>query len=377
MKEQKQKNEKHSTPMTLSSDVEDQTNCDIKDIGEKNVINIANVPWKKNTSILFIAFISIFLFSIGCSIYFQEIGTYMNYWSEKLFEFFVVFVIEGIMSFFLTNRKLLKSTIWLFIFILVTTLIIICFCALLKVYSEHINNTKTILEGKNITKENDSNYNQISKYTRVIYNFDEDPFFDRKEEYFGVEKGSLSDDEILEQMVKVILTDMEAQECEGTKIPKEYSKCTKEADLQYETYLFQRKRDWNKKDSDAEEDFVKKKRINDLLSAIKKRIRGDEYYKNAENRRIIALYYKDRGDEYAKDEKLQKALEDYEDSAEWAMKSIYTAYINGDYNKMKEAYKCLDNATEALNELKEVGGNKDNISICRSAYKLLIDEYIK
>lgn len=103
---------------------------------------------------------------------------------------------------------------------------------------------------------------------------------------------------------------MKNTKIEHTEIPRLYEDCTQAAELLYQTYMYQRDRDWSKRHTYAI--IVSKNcRIDVLVKAKDERVNGDSEYQDYENRRIISIYFKELGDEYVQDnnqKKLRKCL---------------------------------------------------------------------
>lgn len=202
-------------------------------------------------------------------------------------------------------------------------------------------NNSLFEEEKHVELEPEETENPQSIYQKKQYMLSDDYFVEDLTAYYGVEKGSISKEEQLNKKVNLIYEDikmLEKQKEVDTEIPKEYLIDINRADAQYETYVFQRDRDWYE-----ESDFIKRQewRLGDLAEAKKYRLEADIEYKDASNLRLVASYCLDEGDEYmrcsqmAKDESIKQdkkgcAERAYREGAEMCMEAIYIAAQEND-----------------------------------------------
>lgn len=300
----------------------------------------------------------------------QKLNIFFDFCSEKVSDLtgiLLAAILGGIIGELILKKKVL---IWV-INILLLALIFYSVSGMLKVQSK-IYEEKEQSSNKDI-RDKVTAGNEV--YSKIPYIFDDDPFFIKKrEEYFGIKKGSLMDDKkIVEYMADTIFRDMTSEGTKKKQIPQSYEKHTQAAELLYDTYVYQRKRDNHKKITYAVK-VSKLRRIDILVFAIQERIDADEVYQNSENRRIISLYYKDLGDDYSEQE---KALENFEESVKWAMKSFYSSYAQKDYKKMTKICDQLENTVTAMKGLTEVDSERvERIGLCCDAYKLIVEKYL-
>lgn len=305
------------------------------------------------------------------------------FWSDFIFGIITAITGDIIVS-ILAKAKLGKNGIWVFGMLLCATTLCFSIAGLLRVKGLC---EKNIEENQMTRKENQSNEvvggsNSDTKQNKIYYVhpyiFEEDPFFEDKEKYLGAKKSSLPDDEILQYMAETIYYSIDITNFDETMIPDAYTQFTEAANLQYDTYLSQRKRDWDlDKENTYYTDYVKQKRIEDLKSVIDELICADGEYINSENRRQIAICYKDLGDEHAHIDNQNEAATAFEECAKWAMKSMHVAIKNGNHDEYKNALKQLSNASDAMSGLGTIGEpRKNKLKLCYIAYELILNTYM-
>lgn len=346
----------------------------------KNVLvlfkRIVKIVCRQKTKILFSFFL---LTPIVCFYYYAKneklLSVFFGFWSKVIFQVVISLLADGIIIFLI--KCVLKKKV--FLAGMITTLVIILLFSIsgvLEIKSLHYKKSESVNNYSDIADSYKSD--NFEKYAKIPYIFEDDPFFtEKREEYFGIKKGSLTEgEEIVKYIAKIIFEDMKNTKIEHTEIPRLYEDCTQAAELLYQTYMYQRDRDWSKRHTYAI--IVSKNcRIDVLVKAKDERVNGDSEYQDYENRRIISIYFKELGDEYVQDNNQKKASEMFKESIKWAMKSLYTAYANKKYEKMKTVYNDLDNSLSALEQLDEINnGNISNVRLCCDAYKLIIDEYL-
>lgn len=318
----------------------------------------------------------------------QISSEFFGYWSEFLKNFLIAIIGGGVFS-FVSPFKFGKYAKWFFAILLICSFIISSLSGILHIKELNAKREEVVQENEiehskkkedNPINKNNNDSEPTQKYYAIPYIFEDDPFFEKKEEYFGVEKGSLSEDEIIQNMAKCIYESIDLQYLDDSKIPEAYKQHTQAANLQYGTYLFQRKRDW---DLDGDEsntyytDYIKRQRIDDLKSVINELITADGEHTNSENRRQIAICYKDLGDEYAHVDNQTEAADCFEECAKWAMKSMHISSRNRNYDDYNITLKQLYNAYEAMISLSAIGeSRKDRIKLCYDAYNYVLNTYM-
>lgn len=220
------------------------------------------------------------------------------------------------------------------------------------------------------------------KYEIRQYVFDDDPFVEQVHEYLGIEEGTIQKDELVDKIALVVEEGLANQQASSDTRDEEsmnaYAEYLALAEAQYDTYTTQRKRDWN-----IDTGYVIiliDIRLEDLGDALDYRINADGIYIDCENRRIIALYFKDEGDEYikksehyhekedaiAQTEAVGEAQKAYEEGAEWCMKALRVAILEEKENKAKEILKVFKKIEEAA--------KSDKISNVYLAYKKVLNK---
>lgn len=220
------------------------------------------------------------------------------------------------------------------------------------------------------------------KYEIRQYVFDEDPFVEQVHEYLGVEEGTIQKDELVDKIALVVEAGLANQQAPSDtrdeKNMNAYTEYLALAEAQYDTYTTQRNRDWN-----VDTGYVIiliDIRLEDLGEAIDYRIKADGIYIDCENRRIIALHFKDKGDEYikksehyhekedaiAQTETVGEAQKAYEEGAEWCMKALHVAILEEKENKAKEILKVFKKIEKAA--------ESDKISNAYLAYKKVVNK---
>lgn len=346
------------------------------------LMRIIKNMWKQRLKVfsLFILFAPIICF-YGVAKCENKLSVFFDFWSNAIFQLVITSlassVVIAIIKF--VAKKRAYSYVIIFAFIIITTFSV---SGILKIQSIHFEKSESSNNNNN-SNNNDNNADMhesdnVEKYTKIPYVFEDDPFFtEKKEEYFGIKKGSLTEkDEMVEYMANVIYEDMQSTKIKDKNISELYENYTQAAELLYQTYTYQRDRDWSKKDTYAVV-VSKNCRIEILIKAKDERINGDNEYQDCENRRIISIYFKELGDEYIEDNNQEEASEKFKESIKWAMKSLYTAYANKNYKKMKIVYSNLDSSISALEQLDKINSeNTADIRMCCDAYKLIINEYL-
>lgn len=372
----KEKNKQQSAPSRMNQGVKKQKNLYKK-------ITIFIKKYKKIISFCISAVITL-IFVISFKDYANRYNLnseFYLFWSEFIYAIMTAIAGDVVAS-ILAKIKFGKNGIWIFAMLLCAIAIFFSIAGILRIKGLCVKN---IEENQRAVEEKQTDkiiYNsdtiQNKTYYASPYIFEEDPFFERKEEYFGVKKGSLSEDEIIQYMAKCVYENIDFQQLDNTEIPDAYSQHTQAANSQYDTYLFQRKRDWDlDKENTYSSNYIKQIRIDDLKSVIDERILADGEYINYENRRQIAICYKDLGDEYAHIDNQNEAANAFEECAKWAMKSMHVAIRNSNYDEYRNALKQLSNASDAMSSLNAIGEpRKDRITVCYTVYEFILNVYM-
>lgn len=367
----KKKTKNYSTPAS-SGDERQRSKKDEKDDSKKRNPNLLNRIFVFSL----VAAGLFFLLFLIISICLQEISTFWGFLSDAIINVFCGGLVCDAIVAFLVSRRLKGQAGWCMAIGVPIICLLIFISGIFEVFSVYTKEEEVASKGISKTQYQggysgyDGTVGTGTIYYIHPYDFEEDPFLKESQKYIGDRSELLSAAEMNQKMADIILADMAEYEIKKTTESDAYVTCVLDADLQYITYKYQRDRDWYEEVSD----YIVNQRIVDLQSAIELRIEGDDDYEDAENRRLIAVYYKDLGDEYAKKNDSINAADCFEESVMWAMKSMYSAYEEGNNFKTKAIYEVLDSAANALNNLAEIGSKrKDVINGCRDVYKVIYE----
>ena len=191
---------------------------------------------------------------------------------------------------------------------------------------------------------------------------DEDIFVEELELYCGVEKGSIAEGEEAKKRADILEKDIYAsrKRREGKTKPPLFSANWEVADHEFRVFESQQKileEEIHKDETLSENKYfineARKQRIDELETAKYYRIEADNQYEDAENQKLLAQYCISLCDEYLRDyeynssqESFDLALDNLQEGAEWAVKSMYNAAVVGDKDKIWKGMAELDKAVE-------------------------------
>lgn len=205
---------------------------------------------------------------------------------------------------------------------------------------------------------------QNTQKTTVEYDINQDLYINDKplEDYYTGEI-SEKDEKIIK--AEILLNNL------GKNLPKQnqledYDELLSTADVEYKTYLYQRKLT---KNTDNDNDRLFSDRIEMLQKSLDNRKKADKESENPENERLLANGYKDKGDEYFGREKQNDAMEAYENGTEWYAKAIYHAAAIGDYKEMEMSMDLFKKLGEEVEKLDKIDPDR------REKIKMLIEVY--
>ncbi len=217
-----------------------------------------------------------------------------------------------------------------------------------------------------------------ARYQLQQYILEEDPLMENLEQYCGIPDCVISQEErpgimaeIILPYLKNIITDTSEKE-----LPYNYETNVLMGNVMYNS--FSNLKDESEK---AENESIKNRvcghALETLDDAINCRIEADGSLHTAENRRLIGLYNIDAGACHQGIGESNSAVVHYENAAEWAIKSIYSAASENDVNAMKDAWEVLNNAADSLGEVEgsSDGDNVQNVQNIRDAYEIVIDQW--
>ncbi len=210
------------------------------------------------------------------------------------------------------------------------------------------------------------------------YILEEDLFLENLEQYCGITVNTISQDERSSIMADIILSYLKnnIKDTAEKQPSQSYDRNVMMGNVMHEDFC-----DLNKKSKKLENRSITKEicshALNALDEAIKYRIKADNSLRTPENRRLIGVYNIDSGDCHQRIDEIDSAAKCYENAAEWAVKSIYSAAVENNVKTMKAAWNVLNNAA---NKLEEVEGSSDGdrvqkVNSIRDAYKIVIEQW--
>lgn len=215
-------------------------------------------------------------------------------------------------------------------------------------------------------------------YQLPLYVLEKDVFMENLGSYCGIPENSISQEnrpgimaEILSQYLKSNFIEISEKE-----LPSSYETNVLRGNVMYNSFT-----DFIEESEKSENASIKNDIYNYALQSldegIKYRIEADNSLHTAENRRLIGVYNIDAGVCNQCIGEINLAAKCYEDAAEWAVKSIYSAAIINDMKAMKDAWKVLNNATISLEEVEQSsdGDRVQMVKSIREAYKIVIDQW--
>lgn len=216
------------------------------------------------------------------------------------------------------------------------------------------------------------------EYQKEVYSAKEDIFIERLERYYGVEEGSIPQEETVDKMA--ILIERELSNSVNIQvnitIPQSYTDNCFIADILYGFY-----NDNNEMLKEDYSDYVITELGKNILDNLKKakdyRELADRAHEDSTNQRLIGLYCIDLSDEYLRTGDIVSAEDELLDAANWAIKSIITAAAKGNQKQMKSALKVLESAEERLSDLQDKIGDSSiqKVKNCLEAYSIVVDNW--
>lgn len=210
------------------------------------------------------------------------------------------------------------------------------------------------------------------------YSLEEDLFVENLEQYCDIAENEISQEKRPEITAEIILAYLESNVVDEPekKLPYSYETNVLMANVLYNTFS-----DLNTEGKKTENSSIKSEifgyALKTLEESLKCRIEADNSHHTAENRRLIGVYYIDAGVCRQSIDGIDSAVASYENAAEWAVKSIYSAAIENDLEAMGKAWSVLNNAADKIEKV-EGSGDGDSVQKVkniRDAYKIVIDQW--
>lgn len=202
-------------------------------------------------------------------------------------------------------------------------------------------------------------------FQKTVYLMKEDPYFENGLEKYIGELKDISDEEIIEVMVGILLENLNNV---GNKEKREksevYDEHTRVANQRYKVYEFQC--ELEKEDGITEEALIQD-RLSDLENSLSSRESADEEYRDSENERLMGVGYRELGDEYQRKGDLKKALDAYEKSGKWFMCAIYLAATTKNFEKI---YKCQEGFRALDKEIQNIDKTNNTIKLINRSLKV-------
>lgn len=211
---------------------------------------------------------------------------------------------------------------------------------------------------------------QRTQKTVVEYKVNQDLYMSERslKDYYA---GKISKENEKNVKAEILLNNLEYNMPTGSESVN-YTKLSETADMEYDTYMYQRNRDIR---DNPENETLFFDRIETLQKSLDKREEAHKEWENPLNERLLANGYRDMGDEYFGREMQSDAIVAYEKSAEWYMKAIYHAAAKKNYDEMKKCmglFEKLGNEAEKLNEIDL--DRKEKIQKMIEVYNLFTDK---
>ncbi len=210
------------------------------------------------------------------------------------------------------------------------------------------------------------------------YILEDDLFIEKLEQYCSMTDREISREERPDIMAELILRYLKSKAVGITEkvLPKNYETNVLLADVLYESFsdlLDESRKPENGSIMDRICDYA----LKILSDAIDCRIEADHSLHTAENRRMIGVYQIDSGDFFLRVEEIDSATACFEDAAEWAVQSIYSAAVENDLEGMNDAWDVLNNATVKMEEAEgsDDGDRVQKMKNIRDAYRIVIDQW--
>lgn len=195
---------------------------------------------------------------------------------------------------------------------------------------------------------------------KETYYFEGDPYVssEKIDGYRGVQKGKTeqegSEIEAAAEVIYINIFDVFHPQTDTEESFIDYENKTATANAYHEEYKKWYNNPPDGSDSEVAQ-FMCQGRIDILEQAIACRMKADKSYKDAENRRMVAVHYIEEGDEYQAAGNMEMAEKCYEQSAIWGMKALYLAVPGTNITKMED---CLDIIKIASERMTKMNGSK-------------------
>ena len=293
------------------------------------------------------------------SVFWDQLGDY-------LLVIVVVVLIDIVIALVINQLTQVKKIPFLIAFIFVWVIILGSFDGgvYAKIKSQVLKNKENTADEKNVNEETTKDNTVVRT---ILYDVDKDPFMEQYtlEEYYGDVIAEQNKSEIRAQ---ILWTNLENNKPEGEPSTN-YNRLREVADAEYDTYLYERKRD---KSKDSVELF--ENRIGRLQQSLNHREEADGESETPENERPMATGYKDKGDEYLGQKRQSDAFESYEKSAEWYMRAICHAAAETNMEEVNSCMKKFVELGEEVDKLNEIAEHKkDKIGVMIQSYKCFVD----
>lgn len=308
---------------------------------------------------------------------FNVMASLLHYWAEAYKSAFVeiIAILNTILLFIGGIRKDAKKSY----FSICIFSIVICVVSAISI----LELTGLVLEVREQQAAEHSDSSTVivevsGEYKKEFYSSREDIFIERLERYYGVEEGSISQEETIDKMVILIEKELrnKVNTHVDTEIPKSYEENCFIANTLYEFYDDNREmleEDYN--------DYIITELRENILGNVEKakyyRKLADRAYEDSTNQRLIGLYCIDLSDDYLRTGDIVSAEVELVSAANWAIKSIITAAVKGNRKQMESALEVLELAEGRLSNLEdEIGdSNIQKVKKCLDAYRIVVDNW--
>lgn len=211
----------------------------------------------------------------------------------------------------------------------------------------------------------------------ITYYFETDPYVSSKkiDGYRGVPKGTTQmEGNEIEAAANIIYMDMLVVFSMRTAVSEDefsnYENKTATANDFHEEYKKWYENQPSGSNSEVVQ-FIRLERISILEQVIDYGIQADDEYGDAENRRMMAVYYIELGDEYQAAGDMEMAEYSFEQSAIWGMKALYLAIPETNVTKMKQCLERLEIASERMSGIN--GSKSDELFRAVNIYTRVVE----
>lgn len=312
----------------------------------------------KIISNVFVPLIIVFLLYILCKIgiYAAEIGCAPAFWNAIYDSMLQLIGTDSIISLILSYltskgkgfKKALNTFFVIFFRCSVFFLALLCFFVSIKIQADKAEKKEHQLEDYTPPQ------NPAPKEVE-IYRIDQDLTMHSKplEDYYA---GEITEKNRLTVMAEILYNNMEYNKPNGNNSPL-YNYLRETADGRYKSYISQKAYSEEKGDTN---EILFEDRINKLEESLDSLKEANKEYESPDNENRLANGYKDMGDEYFGRKNQQEAINAYEMSQEWCMKSIYHAAAIGDFTEMNSSMELFKKLGVEVSKLDEV--SEDRVS---------------